>query len=197
MALEYLKTIGRAKELISEVAQSPVGEVTKMFATNMIQRMKDQLASANRNANGSLSQSLSFEIEQGEGRSFTIEFLANEYWDFINSGVNGVERNFGSPYSFKTLNPSPEMLDSFTGTGSLRGWMAARGITTLSYINKDGKNINKSLSTEKDFEQAAWVFAKAVKRNGIRPTAFLDDTFNEEALEKFEDDIFEAFEKML
>lgn len=196
MALEYLKTLGRAKELISEVAQSPVGEVAQMFAADMIQRMKNQLASENRNASGTLSQSLAFEIESQGGRDFTVQFLAEDYWDFINSGVNGIERSFGSPYSFRTLNPSPRMLDAFTGTGSLRGWMAARGITSLSYIDKNGKAVNKSLTTEKDFEQAAWVFAKAVKKNGIRPTRFLDDSITDEVINKFEDDITQAFQSM-
>ena len=195
MELEYLKTLGRARESLRQ-ASSPVGVVAQSFASSSIEFMKQLLDDDNRNANGSLSQSLSFNIESNNSE-ISVEFLANDYWDFINSGVNGVERSFGSPYSFRSLNPSPAMLDSLTGTGSLRGWMAARGIRSLSYIDKEGNNINKQLSTDSDFRQAAWVFARAIKRNGIRPTEFLDDTFNEDSLLKFEDDIFEAFNSLL
>lgn len=194
--LEYLKTVGEAKKMISEVGNSPIGELSKVFAEDMIQRMKDQLSEQDRNASRSLSQSLTFNFEL-EGKELTVEFLANDYWDFINSGVNGLERSFGSAYSFRTLNPSPAMLDSFTGTTSLRGWMAARGITSLSYTNKDGEYISKQLSTEKDFEQAAYVFARSVKKNGIKPSNFLDNSITPEALEKFQDEIFNAFNNML
>lgn len=205
MALDYLNKLGRARDMVTNISQSPVGEVVRSFASNTIKQMQDELAKQNRNANGSLSSSLSFNIQNEEGGGISVEFLANNYWDFINSGVNGVENNFGSPYSFRSLNPSPAMLSAFTGTGSLRGWMAARGITSLSYDKtiKDSKGnvvrterVDKQLSTESDYEGAAWVFAKAVKKNGIRPSKFVDNVFTEEALERFENDIVEAFQSM-
>jgi hypothetical protein len=196
--LEYLKTIGRAKEtLMSNLSTSPVGKVGSSFMIKNIESMKGLLASQGRNANGALSQSLAFKFSTDNG-IVTYELLALDYWDFINSGVNGIERAFGSPYSFRSLNPSPAMIDSLTGTGSLRGWMAAKGINTITWVTKDGEVVSKGLYDEDDYKQAAWVFAKAIKRKGITPSHFVDDTIlNKEALIKFQDDIFEAFNSML
>jgi len=193
---EYLKSLGRVREGLKNVPNTPIGQVLKDFSEEMIDGMKDELAADDRNATGSLSSSLRFEINNVDG-GVSVEFLANDYWDFINSGVNGVQNQFGSPYSFRSLNPSPQLLSSLTGTGSLRGWMAAKGITTLSYTDKDGNQIHKNLTTENDFKSAAWVFAKAIKRNGIKPSGFVDNVFNEERLDKLEEDLMDAFVSML
>lgn len=204
MALEYLETIGRAKDQLKKVATSPVAAVAKKFSEDAIQLMKSNLEGSGRVANGALKQSVGVEFRDLDGEGLEIDFLALDYWDYINAGVDGVQQNagavenqFGSTYSFKSLVPSRKMIEGFTGTGSLFGWMAAKGITTLTYTNTDGDQITKPLQSPEDFKQAAFVFAKAVKKKGIRPSQFVDKVLNEEAIERFQDDIFEALQKML
>ena len=193
---DYLNDLGTAKDDLRNIANTPVGEAIKLWAEENIQSMKDYLANDNRVASRELYSSLGFEFEQTNEGLF-INFLAADYWDFINQGVNGLNQNRGSEYSFRTPNPSPKMVDAFTGTGSLRGWMAQRQIKTLSYFSKDGEPVRKVLTTDQDFRQAGYVIARAVKRNGIRSTPFLTDTFTEENLQKLEDDIAAALATMI
>lgn len=197
MAFEYLENLGRAKQLFELTGQSPLQTVMKDFAETQITLAKNELVNGNppHNATGALAQSIAFTLNIGE--VVTIDFLMNDYWDFINEGVNGVQNNFGSPYSFRSLNPSREMVDAIMGVGSLDGWIRAKGIRDLIYVDNDGNLVIKDLVTDSDFRSAAYVFARAVKRNGIQGNNFINNVFNEKAIQKFEEEILKAIEKRL
>jgi len=197
----HLEQLGRSKDDLNDIASTPVGKVIATFVQNQITEMKSELSS--RRATGSLAQSITFQFGTDEN-GMTAEILMNDYWDFINSGVDGVSQKghartnvFGQAYSFRTAFPSTKMLNSFTGTGSLRGWMATKGITSIRYTNADGEDVTKQLSTEADFRGAAYVLARATKQKGIKPTPFVDNVFTEESIEQLQNDIFKAFESML
>lgn len=198
MAFEYLDNIGKAKD---ELQFSNGGELQKTFSEFVLMRIgiaRDILESGNpsHNATGALASSIEPDFyidEDGIG----VEVLANDYWDFINQGVNGVENAFGSEYSFRTLNPSEDMIDAFAGTGGLEGWMKTKGITSLRYVDEEGELVVKDLVTDNDFRSAAFVFARSVKENGIQPNHFMDEAFGEDALDKFEEFILDAIENIL
>jgi hypothetical protein len=197
----YLDKWGKAKDDLNDIGSTPVGKVLTEFIQNQITEMKSELSS--RRATGSLAQSITFQFKTGEN-GISAEILMNDYWDFINSGVDGISQKghartnvYGQAYSFKTAFPSAKMIDSFTGTGSLRGWMATKGITSITYTNADGEEITKQLSTDSDFRGAAYVLARATKQKGIKPTPFVDNVFTDEAIEQLQEDIFKAFESML
>lgn len=188
------KTVGRARSQFKETGSNPISNVFKDFLTDQIALMKKELEP--RRSTGSLASSITFKIGTNE-KGFSAEVLANDYWDFINSGVNGLAKNHGSAYSFRSAFPGTKMIDAFTGTGSMRGWMATKGITSLNWTDKQGELVTKELTTEKDFRSAAYVLARAVKLKGIEKTAFVDNVFNDKAIERLQEDIFKALDKML
>jgi len=182
--IDYLDTIGRAQSELSNVAASPVGEVVKKFAEQTIQQMKDNLDDSGRVATGGLKQSLSFDFKS-EGGTVTIDFIADDYWDFINSGVDGTQNKagvinqFGKIYSFHDVAQTAS--DGLTFQESIQLWMASKGIKA-----EDGNQ-----------EGLAFVIMRAVKRKGIRANEFVNDVFTVDAINKFEDEIFEAYRLML
>lgn len=178
MALEeFLKSIGRAKTGISSsLSISPVAKVASKFTLDLIDKMKDGLVS--RNATGSLSASLIPKIDI-DGSIVEVEILAEDYWDFINSGVDGTQNNFGSPYSFSSIAKTQS--SGLTFQQSLKLWFASKGI-----IAKDG-----------DFDSLAFVMMQSIKRKGIKPSHFVDNALTEEAINQFQDDIFEAFNSLI
>jgi len=197
MSLDYLKNIGRAKDFFDTTKESALMKTMKSFATLQIELSKEALTKGNppHEATGSLAQSIGFNITIGN--QISLDFLMNDYWDYINAGVNGVQNSFGAPYSFKSINPSPDMVDSFLGVGGLDGWIRAKGIQDVVYTDKDGKQVVNELVTDEDFKQAAFLFARGVKKKGIIGNHFIDNVFNEEALEKFELEIMKAIENLL
>jgi len=176
MSLEYLQTLGRAKENVSK-ASSPVGLVAQKFATDMIAQMKANVAPSN--ATGALSASLSFNFGVSEEGQLELDFLAEDYWDFINSGVNGYQGNFGSAYSFAEYAKTGT--DGQTFQESLKAWFAAKGI-----VAEDG-----------DYDSLAFVVMQSVKKKGIEATHFMDKAITDKAITQFENDLFNAFNSML
>lgn len=197
MALEYLENIGRTKDAFNMTPESPFQKIIQEWSETRISIAIDQLMKSQptRYATGSLAKSIEFKVENG--KSVSIDFFMNYYWDFINSGVNGIERQHGSPYSFRTVNPSRKMVDALVGVGSLDGWIRAVGIRSLTYVNEFNERITEQLVTEDDFRGAAYVFARAVKMKGIEPNPFFDVAFSEEAFEDLENKLLDEIDKLL
>ncbi len=197
MALEYLKQLGKAREDVKTVADTAVGKIAQAFAQQAVDQKKDEVPTS-QPGTGALKQSIGVQFK-AEDKVLSIEFLAEDYWDFVNSGVDGVQEGsgsiinqFGDTYSFKTLNPSKKMVDAFAGEGSMQNWLAAKGITSLTFGGE-----THQLTTDADFRGAAYVFARAVKRHGIKPTPFVNNALSEKNLEAFEQKLLDAFETMI
>ena len=197
MAKQDLSIFGKARDEVKTIADGPLAQIVADFVAKAIEEMKEAVPTSQADT-GVLKQSIGFEFES-EGQVLTYNFLAADYWDFVNSGVDGVQGSagaitnvFGSTYSFKTLNPSPKMVDAFAGAGSMQNWLAAKGITSLTYGGK-----TKQLTTDADYRAAAYVFARAVKRKGIKPRPFINNALSEEKLIAFETALLDAFENIL
>lgn len=176
MALEYLKQVGRAREQLKTVASTPIGKALGAFASKQIDDLKE---AQTRYATGGLNQSLSFRFGNDE-EGISVEFLANDYWDFINSGVNGLQNSYGSAYSFAQYAKSTTT-QGLNFKESIGLWIQSKGI----YAEDDNYN------------GLAFAIMRSVKQKGIAPNHFVDNTFNEDALKKLEDEIFKAFQQMI
>ena len=190
--LSYLSKLGKAVDELKTTGKTPVGEVARLFAQEMIDLMKSKVPVAN----GSLKQSIGFNFSEEDGR-LIIKFLADDYWDFVNSGVDGtrgsagsIVNQFGSVYKFKTENPSPSMVEAFGGganygkngeQGNMQNWMASKGIIA------DNGNYNS----------LAFALAKMTKMYGIKPTPFVNESITSESFERFEQDLLKAFKEII
>lgn len=190
---DYLKNIGKARDQVKTESDSPILNILKKWSEDSIATMKENTPTAS----GSLAASIGFKFGN-EGGVFTIDFLADDYWDFVNSGVDGVRQSagaitnkFGQTYSFKSEIPGRSMVDSFMGKGK-QNWLASKGINSLTYGGE-----TYQLSTDADYRAAAFVFARAVKRNGIKPSNFVGSAINEESIKELEDLLIEALLKLL
>ncbi len=192
MTEEYFKQFGTAREQVRTTENSLLGQLVREFAEETIQEMKADV----QKASGRMAASIGFDIEF-EGEQFVVYFLADDYWDYLNSGVDGVEQSSGAipnqegvVQSFKTLNPSPSMVEAFGGganygkngeQGDMQNWMAEKGI-----IAEDG-----------DYNSLAYLLARGTKRHGIKPSNFVNDAFSDERLQKFEQLLLEKLNEII
>jgi len=146
--------------------------------------MKESVPTS-QNGTGSLKQSLEFKFE-AKGSVIEIIFLANDYWDFVNSGVDGYEQGvgakqnkFGTTYSFSEVAKSQS--SGITFNQSIKDWIKNKGLTA-----DDG-----------NYDGLAYVIMRAVKRKGIKPTEFVNKALNENSLTMFEEAVLDAFESMI
>jgi len=84
------------------------------------------------------------------------------YWKFVEYGVNGVRVNRGSPFSFRSINPSPSHV------AAIRKWA-----------------IDKALGIPADeIDVAAYNIAKSIKRRGIKGRPFLNPMLSDAKMDE-------------
>lgn len=164
MALD-LSNIGTPQELFNTTPSSPLAKFLLEWAQGRIDAMVKDAPKAT----GALSQSIAPEFQAGK-----LTITMDEYWNFQDQGVDGIERKFGSPYSFKHLKPSRKMVDAI-----VQGkWMASKGM---------------SLRENQTIEQAAWAIATSVKKKGIEPTRFFSNNMTDEIINQLTTELADRF----
>lgn len=153
--------------------QNPVQKVLGEWVMERIQVAQAKLdepkgtnPSRSSNATGSLRNSIAPETET-IGNKIVVDVMANDYWDRLNSGVNGVFRNFGAKYSFETLITPRRFIED------IERWIRDRGIVPRE--------------PEMSRQQLAVIISKSVKRKGIEAVPFMDEAFSSDAVKQLAD----------
>lgn len=165
MAELNLSDIGRAKDLFKVSTNSPLANFLIDWANGRIDAMKRDVPKAT----GGLSQSIAPEYRDGN-----LTITMDDYYIFVDQGVDGTVRKWGSPYSFKTAKPSKAMVENMKQTK----WMAAKGMPLLA---------NQTI------DQALYAISTSVKRKGIEPSFFFRDNLTDQMIDQLQNDILEKF----
>ena len=189
MSQSLLKQFGAVREeLIGNTPESATSIALLHIADKLSKDLESSLISSGAVASRELLQSINplpIEVENGV---FTISIEMESYWKFINEGVNGTERDRGAP----TWGSTPSIGRTFKE--SVKEWMAFKGINSLSWTDKNGEQVTKQLSTNEDYDSAAFVVMRGIKKNGIKPTYFVDDVLDEDYIKEIENKIYEAWQ---
>ncbi len=106
-------------------------------------------------ASGELKRSLTYTINV-KGAVTTYNFgargRASKYARFVHDGVNGTERNVGSPYTFRKQPPSSAILS----------WMRKKNVKLRD------KNGRFKAKTKSAMNSAAFLIARSIKRKGVK-----------------------------
>ena len=122
---------------------------------NLIEKYKTLLKEDNKVASGDLLNRIKGEVRV-DNNIYTFVINLNDYWKYLENGVNGTAVDNGSTYSFKgkTVN-----------TDAIEKWITVKGIVPHS-IN------NKVPSTK----QLAYVISRSIARNGIKGGHYLKNS---------------------
>ncbi len=140
------------------------------------------MAKQQKNATGSLSRSIRFEITESDSEN-NIEFgviFGEDYWEYVEKGVQGLLSNEKAPNS-------PFKFGSGTGeAGGLRNgisnWVETKGIE--GWVDAKG-----NLMTQKSI---VYVISRSIYLYGIEPTNYINPPFDAISA-KFEPEILNAF----
>lgn len=184
MALEYLENLGRTKEALKMGPLSPVQKVLKEWSEARIAKAIEVLTTGtnSHNGSGSLAQSIGF--NPPTGNPLTLEFLMNDYWDYINKGVNGTIAGVGSTYSFSDVAKQPTT-SGMNFKESIGQWIKSKG------IHPDNGE------SQEDYDSLIYAIMIMVKRFGITPNHFVDIAFSEEEISDLEDKILDEIMNLL
>jgi hypothetical protein len=99
--------------------------VLKKYGASVVAEMKTRLQNQNKVASGKLLKSLKYDLSETL-KTIELNFYADDYYKFVDKGVNGYAQRVGSPFSFKPKDGR--------GTGqslmipALKKWCRIKGI---------------------------------------------------------------------
>ena len=183
--------IERADRIVVDkafVAKS-VEDIFLKYRADLIQDLRESLINVNRDQPGDLLQSIDGFIKV-ESNNISFELVMNDYWKFVDKGVDGWKQSRGSEYKYKK-NGKRIPLDA------MKKFIKFRGLVPKS-VAKPNKRVNKKLGAKKinaAYESYAWALGAVIKRDGLRPTHFFTNVINEDLKDKLTKEISEALKK--
>jgi len=149
------------------------------FAKYVIQQSRSNLTRQDKNVDKKLYNSLDKEIEVG-ANSFRLSFLMEDYGEFQDKGVSGIEQKYNTPFSYKSKGgkrglkgmPPPKAFDK---------WNIKRG---LAPRDEKGKFLSR--------KQINFLVALKIFKKGIKPSLFFTKPF-QSAFNKMPDELVEAY----
>jgi len=146
----------------------PLKDYLEQYAKSVEGEMLSRLMRYDK-ANGKLAKTLDVKVVK-KNNWYELQYSMQDYWEFVDKGVNGLKKRVGSKFTFKYANPSRKHVKALEKWGRMRG------------IPKD----------------KAYAVGVKVKRDGIAPTQFYSLTVNRRRKQfekKVEDIIFDILNK--
>lgn len=156
-----------------------VKDVLETFGKRVQQQSKSNLTKAGKKDTGGLYGSIDFKVNVSK-RSFSMAFAMEDYGPFIDQGVKG----FRNP---RTAPNSPFRYGTGSGKkGGLRN--AIDGWIRRNRIQFRDRNTGKFT----DYKQTAFLITRSIYNEGIAPTNFFTQAFENE-FKKLPNDLVQAF----
>lgn len=117
-----------------------------------IDAMVEEIKEAAPKSSGELRDSIQADVVVDES-GYKVNILMKDYGEYQDKGVNGTQKNWGSPYSFKKMVP----------TSALDKWIINKGIAPRS---SSGQFLSRS--------GLKFVIARSIMIKGIKPKNFIE-----------------------
>lgn len=128
---------------------------------------KEYIEDNNISASGTLGQSIvSIPVS-----NFEVEIRAEDYFNYLEQGVNGTLKGYGAPFSFKYSRPSKKHADA------IKKWIPTRGLSLPSGFSS--------------FDSYSYAIATKVKERGIEPRNIIDGVMTKDTLKEIEEQLFD------
>jgi len=179
---KFLREGGLSGGGVDKEQQQSLSGLQKLLAEYVVKfldKAEKKLTDADAISTGDLIRSLNYDITTLRN-GYQIDFLANEYFKFVDKGVRGAgasTRNQTSPYKFKYITPSK------SHKKAIEGWLKRNAsITSAMDVKKYGavgRERRGEMTQDKKIKTLAFLIARKMKREGLRATNFWTEAFNE------------------
>lgn len=175
------------KEFVPQNAE----DVFYKYKAEIIEDLRQNLINKDKDQPGKLIQSIDVDIET-KGTKITFALSMEDYWKFVDEGVDGYKNSRGSQYKFKQFGKRIPI-------NGLKKFIAARGISPNKKIVTSGKKRvvkkKKVISKEKQLDSLAFAIGVRIKEKGIEPTHFYTDVINPDLIARMTKDLTIALGK--
>jgi len=153
-----------------------VAEIVEQWTKELIEDMRADLDGQVKSKRKQLSQGID-PILRTTRSGVSMDLELPNYYDFVDKGVNGVQGNQGSIYSYKTARPSRKHAQA------IAEWI------TDAVVEFKGRG---SDNWEKARLNAAYAMATSIKKKGLKPKPFFDKNINQARVEDLSQRILDA-----
>lgn len=151
--------------------KSEVQKALERFRDHVVSISKRNLTNKQKNSSKKLYNSIKGNVK-AMPNSFSMEFTMKDYGVFQDAGVSGTKKKYNTPYSYKSKMPPAKAFDK---------WIVRKGLAP----RKSGGQFTSRKSL-------AFLIARSVFRNGIKPSLFFTKPF-EAAYKNLPQELVEAY----
>lgn len=163
-----------------------IEDILESYANKIIDALQSSLEKSGRYGAGTFAQSIIALPIKVLGGSYVMEIEMDEYWKFIDEGVDGWEQSRGSQYKYKK-NGKPIPITA------MKRFIATAGIKPKVAPSTKRKGLKKSKTTP--YDSLAWALGYSIKRKGLRKTNFATDVFESQLIKDMQRDVLKAIGK--
>lgn len=172
-----------------EFVAHTVEDIFLKYRAELIADLRESLIKNDRDQPGDLLQSVDAKVVLSSN-NITFELVMNDYWKFVDEGVDGYQKSVGSSFKYKK-NGKRIPIDA------MKKFIAAHGYAPKQ-IQKTSKKVskrNKKVDRMKAFNSFAFAIGVNLKKFGVKPTHFFTDVINEDLKVRLTHDIEKALQK--
>jgi hypothetical protein len=151
--------------------KAEVQKALEKFRDHVVSVSKRNLTNSKKNSSKKLYNSIKGNVK-AMPNSFSMEFTMEDYGVFQDAGVSGTKKKYNTPYSYKSKMPPVKAFDK---------WIVRKGLAP----RKSGGQFTSRKSL-------AFLIARSVFRNGIKPSLFFTKPF-EAAYKKLPQELVEVY----
>lgn len=187
---QMLGDLGTDAANLSEIKfDTAIGQSLYELAQQLSQQMKSNLIEANSsNASSDLLQSIIAVPTVRRGNNYLVVINGNDYAFFVDRGVSGTRKKMPSPFSFRKESVSPSFQKA------LMPWITKIGVPLKSRYSQT-RDLTKQARAKKQIDEKksmAYAMGVAIKRKGIKPTLFIQNTISQPIINKYAEDLSRA-----
>lgn len=161
----FLDSLGSGKE---DFVLNEVEKIIVKYIGILVKGYQARLDMQDRHASGTLHDSIRGTYKR-LGKDYEVSIIMADYAKYVDKGVQGIDPsktvNRDSPYKFKFRNPSKAHV------AAVEKWIRAKNVTAIVTVPK-GLQVSKPKSL-------AYIFAKAIKRKGLKKSNFINKTMED------------------
>jgi hypothetical protein len=151
--------------------KAEIQKALEKFRDHVVSVSKRNLTNSKKNSSKKLYNSIKGNVK-AMPNSFSMEFTMEDYGVFQDAGVSGTKKKYNTPYSYKSKMPPVKAFDK---------WIVRKGLAP----RKSGGQFTSRKSL-------AFLIARSVFRNGIKPSLFFTKPF-EAAYKNLPQELVEAY----
>jgi len=172
-----------------EFVATTVEDIFLKYRAELIADLRESLIRVNRDQPGDLLQSVDAFVKVNSN-NVSFELVMNDYWKFVDEGVDGTQKSVGSQFKYKK-NGKRIPLDA------MKKFIASHGYAPkqLKKTDKKVKRKTKTIDRQKAFNSFAFAIGVNLKKFGVKPTHFFTDVINDDLKKRLTKDITLALKK--